>query len=307
MGVIVAAVIAAVVTAVQEGLILFTPNGVPGELAQNIVNAPAATPDLSSMLSDSSEMQGLYGLFVGATLPAPTFTGCTNNALVVTSSAGFPVPNTPCLNATPIPVWSASTRNGWSRPRAGPPPPPSPPSPGRTPRPGSTRLPTWTATGSSIAQRWAAPTASVQSLRMQYTDWNGNEQTAWLFANDSPAEFLTVSDAAMGANFDPSACLTAGTCSFAPSIDFVGADGHDYSASVTGGTEAPPVPVTTCPAQQVTGVLCVPSSATTTTVAGPTAVLAAGGPPSRPPSALSALRGQWTSAGTSPTSAPAPA
>ena len=273
VGVIVAAVIAAVVTAVQEGLILFTPNGVPGELAQNIVNAPSAIPDLGSMLSDSSEMQGLYGLFVGATLPAPTFTGCTNNALVVTSSAGLPVPNTPCLNATPIPVWSSSDPQWVVTPKGGT---TSTTQPTISWQDASTGL---DATG-YLDGNWfidnatvGGTTASVQSLRMQYTDWNGNEQTAWLFANDSPPEFLTVSDAAMGANFDPSTCLTAGTCSFAQSIDFVGADGHDYSASVTGGAEAPPVPETTCPAQQVTGVLCVPSSATTTTVAGPTAVL----------------------------------
>ena len=143
---------------------------------------------------------------------------------------------------------------------------------------------------------------------MQYTDWNGNEQTAWLFANDSPPEFLTVSDAAMGANFDPSTCLTDGTCSFAPSIDFVGADGHDYSASVTGGTEAPPVPATTCPAQPVDrGPLRPLQPVPRQPWQARQPCWSASRPTSRPPSALSALRGPWTSAGTSPTFAPAPA
>ena len=245
VGVIVAAVIFAVVTAVQEGLIVFGSNGLPDDLAQNIIDAPSATPDLSSMLSNSSEIQGLYGLFVGATFPAPTFTGCDNSALTITTSGGFPVANTPCLNATPVPAQSPYDPQWVVTPKGGT---------------TSTTQPTlnWqdTATGldttTYLNGNWFinnttvnGTSASTQNLRLQYTDWNGDEQTAWLFANASPAEFLTVSDSALGASFDPSTCLTDGTCSLTSSIDVIGSDGTDYTVSVTGGAEVPPLPPAT--------------------------------------------------------------
>ena len=78
VGAIVAAIIFAITTAVQEGLSVFTAAALPGQLASDIANAPSSDPDLGSMLSNSTEAQGLYSLFVGATLPAPTFTSCNN-------------------------------------------------------------------------------------------------------------------------------------------------------------------------------------------------------------------------------------
>ena len=97
--------------------------------------------------------------------------------------------------------------------------------------------------------------------------------TAWLFANNSPAQFLTVSDSALGANFDPSTCLTDGTCALSSSIDFIGTDGNDYSASVTGGAEVPPLPPATplcLPASE--GGSWLPPGASTTALTGPTTV-----------------------------------
>ena len=113
VGVIVAAVFSRVVTAVQEGLIVFGSNGLPDELAQNIIDAPGATRLELHAFQQFRKIQGLYGLFVGATLPAPTFTGCDNSALTITTSGGFPVANTPCLNATPVPAQSPYDPNGW--------------------------------------------------------------------------------------------------------------------------------------------------------------------------------------------------
>ena len=274
VGVIVAAVIFAVVTAVQEGLIVFGSNGLPDDLAQNIIDAPSATPDLSSMLSNSSEIQGLYGLFVGATLPAPTFTGCDNSALTITTSGGFPVANTPCLNATPVPAQSPYDPQWVVTPKGGT---------------TSTTQPTlsWqdTSTGLNTTTylngNWfissttvGGTSATTQNLRLQYTDWNGDEQTAWLFANASPAEFLTVSDSALGANFDPNTCLTDGTCSVTSSLDVIGSDGNGYSVSVTGGAEVPPQPPATplCLVSSAGPPSCLPPITSSTTLAGPTTV-----------------------------------
>ena len=174
------------------------------------------------MLSNSSEIQGLYGLFVGATLPAPTFTGCDNSSLSITTSGGFPVANTPCLNATPVPAQSPYDPQWVVTPKGGT---TSTTQPTLSWQDTSTGLDTTTYLNGNwfISSTTVGGTsATTQNLRLQYTDWNGDEQTAWLFANASPAEFLTVSDSALGANFDPSTCLTDGTCSLTSSLDVIG-------------------------------------------------------------------------------------
>ncbi|HEY3058679.1 MAG TPA: tachylectin-related carbohydrate-binding protein [Chloroflexota bacterium] len=77
-------------------------------------------------------------------------------------------------------------------------------------------------------------TTTVQTLRIHYTDWNQKGNTAWLIDNKflgiaDPAE--TVDTASM-AIFDPSTCLAASTCFYSPSINYVGADGKYYTATV---------------------------------------------------------------------------
>ena len=244
---IVAAVIFAIVTAVEEGLIVFTQFDTADQLAANIANSYTATIDLPSKLTDSNFMQGLYSLFVGATQPAPTFTDCDNSGsgsgLIIVGGSN-PSAEAPCLNATSIPA-QASYDPQWVV----------------TPQ-GSTTSTTqstlnWADAVSGLDMstylngNWfvntttvANTSATVQSLRMQYTDWNGNENTAWLFSSADPPQFLTVSDSALGSGFDPSTCQSAGTCSVTPTLDVVGSDGKNYTVGVTGGgVEPPPLPV----------------------------------------------------------------
>ena len=245
VGAIVAAIIFAITTAVQEGLSVFTAAALPGQLATDIANAPSSNPDLGSMLSNSSEAQGLYSLFVGATLPAPTFTSCNNTptGLVIGGRNTVLAPTAPCLNATPVPAEQTFDPQWVVTPRG---------SSTSTTQPTITWADASTQLNSTayLDGNWFVDTATiggtqatVQTLRLQYTDWDGNENTAWLFDNASPPEFLTIPDSALGANFNPSTCSTSGTCSLTPTIDLVGADGSDYSVSVTpGGAEAPPLP-----------------------------------------------------------------
>ncbi len=245
VGIIVSAVIFAITTAVQEGLSVFSAAALPGQLAQDIAGAPTATYDLGSMLSNSGEAQGLYSLFVGSTEPDPTFTTCNNNpgGIVIGSFDATPAATAACLNPTPVPT-EASYDPQWVVTPEG--------------ATTSTTQPTITYTDSAsqltsttyLSGNWFVNTATIngtaattQSLRLQYTDWNGNEDTAWVFDNDNPPEFLVVNDSDLGSSFDPSTCLSSGACWETPSIDFVGGDGNDYSASVTGGgVEAPPLP-----------------------------------------------------------------
>jgi hypothetical protein len=77
-------------------------------------------------------------------------------------------------------------------------------------------------------------TASAQTLSIPYTDWNGNEQVAWLVGNSTDGyHFLGYSvTAGQSKALNPSSCVTDGTCWTSDSIDYVGSDSKDYSASV---------------------------------------------------------------------------
>ena len=245
VGIIVAAVIFAITAAVQEGLSVFTAAALPGQLAEDIAGAPTATYDLGSMLSNSSQAQGLYSLFVGSTEPDPTFTTCNNNpgGIVIGGLNTVPAAKAACLNPTPVPTQASYDPQWVVTPE------------GSTT---SSTQPTITSTDSAtqltsttyLSGNWFVSTATiggfaatVQSLRLQYTDWNGNEDTAWAFDSAGTPGFLVVNDSDLGTGFDPSTCSSSGACSLTPNIDFVGGDGDDYSASVTpGGAESPSLP-----------------------------------------------------------------
>jgi Bacterial Ig-like domain (group 3) len=286
VGIIVSAVIFAVTSAVQEGLSVFSAAALPGQLAADIAGAPTATYDLGSMLSNSGEAQGLYSLFVGSTEPDPNFTSCNNNpgGIVIGSLDATPAAKAPCLNATTVPA-EASYDPQWVV----------------TPEGSTTSTTQPTITYSDAASQltsttylsgnWFVNTATIngtaattQSLRLQYTDWNGNEDTAWVFDNDNPPEFLVVNDSDLGSSFDPSTCLSSGACWETSTIDFVGGDGNDYSASVTGGgVEAPPLPPDPTPPSSLCSsdgsqLGCLSLNPTTTTVAASPATPGVGQP-----------------------------
>ncbi len=80
---------------------------------------------------------------------------------------------------------------------------------------------------------------TVQTLEVRYADWSGTEQIAWLIDTPEGYTFVGVPEQSPSAPpFDPSTCVADGTCWTSPSINFVGADGNDYSAWVQGTTSA---------------------------------------------------------------------
>jgi hypothetical protein len=226
------------------------------------------------MLSNSTQAQGLYSLFVGSTQPSPTFTSCDNTSSgVVIAGPGTTLGATaPCLNATPVPPYESYYPQWVVTPQ------------GSTTSSTQPTI-TWTDAATQLTSttyldgNWfvntstvAGTQAIVQSLRLQYTDWNGNENTAWLFDNASSPEFLVIPDSALGPNFDASTCLTSGSCSLTPTIDMVGADGTDFSASATSGSEAPPPGATPplCAQDNIAGCTDSLNPTTTTLTSSPT-------------------------------------
>jgi hypothetical protein len=236
IGVIVGAVIFAVATAIQEGLTIFSAAALPGQLASLYAGAVTATPDPYAVLQDSGNAAGLFALFAGATLPAPTLNSCdnTNVAFGTTVTAA-------CLNGI-----AAAGQTGFD------------PQWIVTPQGGTASAPQETLTttdgngltvSSSLHGNWFidtttldGTTAAIQSLRMHYTDWDGNGHTAWIYTNQSPPQFLTVADSAITPSFDPATCVASGQCGLTPTIDVVAPDGTKETVAVVGGGQPPAIP-----------------------------------------------------------------
>ena len=250
-GVTIASVAALVLIAIAGAIAIgffavaaFDAAAVPGQLATLIVDARSNTPNLPGLLSDSTAMRGLYSLFIGATLPAPRAGTCNN--LDVNTGAG-------CLNPPPIPGVSLNTdpifkvqqNSGTaSAPVLG-----SPAYSGNiTFRSTQKNISTGTDDNLTTTARLSGPswfvehvsdtttgtTSDLQTLRIRYTDWQGNGQTAWLL-NVPGLGYQFVSTEDQGASGTPvnvSTCLTDGTCAHSPEIHFLDAGGTMFSASV---------------------------------------------------------------------------
>jgi hypothetical protein len=242
---VVAIVIAAIAVAVIEGINVFSAAALPGQLAQLITSAPSTTPDVAAMLASSSQASGLYALFIGATQPEPALATCDNSLLIAIGSAADPNPNpTPCLNAPAIPGASSSDLTFAVAEKG-------------SATSTQTSAITWAdaAQGTTNSARafghWFVQTETAnsdrssvtfQALHIRYTDWNGKEQLVWLTGDPSQGySFVTVQDNP-STPIDPSTCLSDGTCASSPTIDYVGTDGKDYSATLPAGTGIPPLP-----------------------------------------------------------------
>ena len=225
IGVIVGAILIATAVAIQVGLDTILPTLVPDQVAAMIAQAQTTVPNPYDMKTGAPD--GLFGLFAGALLPQPIRTSCDN--------AFNDYPNPRCLNETPIPPATGADPQWVVTPRYGAPSAPQ-----------ATLAISDATTGLSSSMRlhgnWIVSTATVegttatvQTLRLHYSDWSGAGHTAWLFAGRAPAQFLTVADAALGANFDPNTCFAKGTCALTQSIEVTGADGTPESVSVQPG------------------------------------------------------------------------
>ena len=234
IGAVVGIVLAAIAVGVIEGFNIISAAEVPGELAQMIYDAPTNPPDLASMLQSSSATTELYSLFIGSTLPEPSLATCDNTDLLAIGGPNGQVSNpAPCLNAPAIPASSGDptfniTEKGSTTPTT------------------SSTL-TWSdaAQGSTnsayVVGSWFVNTETsdntsltAQSLDIHYTNWTGNEDVAWLTDNSTTGYRFVTYEPDTTTPIDPSTCETDGTCSLSSSIDYVGTDGNDYSATLTG-------------------------------------------------------------------------
>jgi hypothetical protein len=226
----IAVVIAALVTAIIVGINVSDAAKLPGKLATLISGAETTPPDPASLENTTDGATTIYNLFVGATLPAPVDRTCDNSTVnwefipLTVNGVTRLSPNPPCLNVTDIPSASGTDPHFLVQAKDATTQTTSPTITWKDAASGTT-------TTARLSENWFIENESVQTLRMAYTDWNGTEQTAWLLGDPTNGYgFLILSSSTA----DPSTCVTDGTCSFSPSIDYVGSDGQDYSASVRG-------------------------------------------------------------------------
>ncbi|HET7035628.1 MAG TPA: MBG domain-containing protein [Thermomicrobiaceae bacterium] len=239
---LVAVVIASVAIAVIAIINLVQALQLPDQLAKGIRTAIENPPDVSTLIDNPSGISSLYALFIGAALPAPRYASC-DNFIQSTISAQLG----PCLNAPAVfdagtasdPVFTIQAQ-GASAPTYSP-------------------SLTWkdtasgTTTTAKLHETWfidrvsgdGLPATTVESLRISYTDWDGNEQTGWLFHDPSGSyRFQTVK--ALDPNGPPmnaTTCVADQTCTAGPTIHLIGPDGTKYTVGVTGPSTAPTAPL----------------------------------------------------------------
>jgi hypothetical protein len=232
VGGVVTIVLAAIAIGVIEGISIITNALLPGQLAQYVADAPTTAPNLGSMLQGSSGTTELYSLFIGSTLPEPSLSTCDNSQIAIRSATG--VNPAPCLNAPPVPGSSESDATL------------------RITEDGSTATTTsstlnWAdqAQGSTnsayVVGNWFINTENAyntsltyQTLDIHYTNWNSTEEVAWLAYNATSGYQFVIYQPDTTTPINPSTCLSDGTCALSSSIQYVGTDGSDYTASITG-------------------------------------------------------------------------
>jgi hypothetical protein len=231
-GAVVGALIFAIVVGVIEGIQVVDAANLPGKIASLIAGAPTAAQDLNAMLGDSTKAGGLFGLFIGAGLPQPRGTTCTNSGTVIGGTV-------PCLNATAIPASSPIDLEFSIQAK------------GATTTTSSTL--SWKDTGgpspisttARLSETWfidavsstGLPATTVQTLQIRYTDWSGKEQLAWLVqASDGSYEFVGAPESSLGgAALDTTTCIANNNCFKGTSINIVGTDGNDDTVTVIPG------------------------------------------------------------------------
>jgi hypothetical protein len=227
---------------------LFNAADVPSQLATLIGDA-SNTVNLDGATSNATELQGLYSLFIGAALPAPdagTCNGLDTNGNFCLNAPAIPAPtnsdpqfaikqNTGTASAPVLGTATDSSTLSWKF--------------GSSVTNSAYLVGNWFVESTTDASN---NTTTAQTLRIHYTDWNGNGQTAWLVNWPTVGyKFLTVVDqGSSGTAPSPASCLTDGTCAASSSIDIIGTDGKQYQVSVfdptpvVGTPQVGPSPVT---------------------------------------------------------------
>jgi hypothetical protein len=197
------------------------------------------------MLSDKNQLAQFLSLMVGASLPVPSLRTCTNSPQMNESSNVLDL-QTPCLNAPPIPAPAqtdyqfAVTAQGSSTSVVT-----------RTLTWVDNTVPTAPITNSArLSGNWFVETQTIgismsvpiQTLTTHRVDWAGTPWITELLPDPTTGNpmFASVKGSGQQAySFDVTTCATDHTCTLTDTIQFVGADGKNYTAKLV----PPPLPL----------------------------------------------------------------
>ena len=228
-----AIVIVAIVIAVMVGISVINASELPGQLAELISDARTTTQDATDLTGTTSGATTFFTLFTGATLPEPDFRACDN------ANPGLPpgitvkaciliFVGTPCLNPSAIPPPDATDLQFLVQEQGGT-------TVTQSPTIGYRDAETGAATTARLSKNWFVTTANektIQRLRIEYSDWAGKTQNAWLMGNPTDGHsFVTFTHDASG-TLDIETCIDDGTCGASNALEYVGSDGKNYSAKV---------------------------------------------------------------------------
>ena len=229
---VVGIIIAAVVIAVMQGMIVINAAQLPGQLAELIVDARTDAPDVDELIGTTDGMTTLMALFVSATLPEPRDEYCDNSSTIPENiKHGGVFVNLswiPCLNRTGIPEATPYDPRFLIK------------EDGETT---GTLSPTITfqdhaatTTTARLHDGWfiLEPTGSYdeQTLAIEYIDWNGKKQRAWLLGNPNASQVFVSLDATADLSGGLQDCLDNGLCSESESLRYLSPDGKKMSATV---------------------------------------------------------------------------
>ena len=200
---VVGIIIVAVVIAVMQGMIVINAAQLPGQLAELIVDARTDAPDVDELIGTTDGMTTLMALFVSATLPEPRDEYCDNSSTIPENiKHGGVFVNLswiPCLNRTGIPEATPYDPRFLIK------------EDGETT---GTLSPTITfqdhaatTTTARLHDGWfiLEPTGSYdeQTLALEYIDWNGKKQRAWLLGNPNASQVFVSLDVDSGSERRP--------------------------------------------------------------------------------------------------------
>jgi hypothetical protein len=237
-------IILAIVVAVLEGIRVADNAALPGKIAQLVIGSRDAETDPATVIGTTDGQKTLFYLYVGATLPLPrTDLACDNSRIPPWAYTSSVDPN--LLIYVPLgsntAITSLANREGCLNP---PPIPPATPADAHFLVSSEDDPPGQPAQVSSTISVGGAPirmhgswfivgngSNSQQTLRLQYVDWDGDTDFAWLYHDGSGYHFVGAKVDA-STTIDPDACQDDGSCWTSDEIQYVGPDGQGYSASI---------------------------------------------------------------------------
>lgn len=229
-------VITALVTAVLLGINVADAANLPGKLAALVDTARTTSIDATTLTGDTDSTTNLFSLFVGATTPMPTLDrSCDNSNItpgfltitIIGTDQQILSPNTPCLNPTRIPAAAATDPQFVVKNASGV----EVLSPTISVKDSASDI----VTTARLSGNWFITSANgttAQTLRLAYTDWEGNQQSAWLTGTPTDGYAFLTAAVDSSETTAASTCIDDGTCSAGATIEFIGADDQPYSATV---------------------------------------------------------------------------